>query len=291
MRSAETGKAAEVPAKAVQEMKDFLRSKLVADIDFTGTVQDTDGNPVDGVRMLVVVGDRKGKRYEEPTVSRTFTLKYADTVLCDVYFSKAGYYKEKRRFNTSSGLGVTGASADGDALIAPVGFVVAMESVGPATRMFKFEPMYEFRVAGEWRVDQLATEKDGKRELLRKSVYTRLDMTGKGVDALPPYCPYVRADVENGKIVLAEKWVMKTYPGGAWAWIPPRPPRGCTWASPGRATGCSSIPPSSARYILPSGSSPTAAATYARWSDVPGTWGTGDRAGCACRKGRVDLRS
>jgi len=49
----------------------------------------------------------------------------------------------------------------------------------------------------------------------KSPVWHKLDMTGKGVDALPPYCPYVRADVQDGRIALADQWIRKTYPGGS----------------------------------------------------------------------------
>jgi len=251
VRSAETVKAPEVPAKTVQEMKDFLRSKLVADIDFSGTVQDTEGKPLDDVRMLVVVGDRKGKRYENHTVSRTFTLKYPDTVLCDVYFSKAGYYEEERRFNTSSGLGVTGVSKDGDALIAPEGFVVALEPIGPATPMLSFKPDCEFRITGEWRVNQLVVEKDGKRELQKSPVWHKLDMTGKGVDALPPYCPYVRADVQDGRIALAEKPLHRTTIHGTETWRPEQTPAGVYLGISGPGNGLVLFDPGPERKLQP----------------------------------------
>jgi hypothetical protein len=140
---------------------------------------------------------------------------------CVVTFMVQGYYSETMRLDDQDLR--TGTSADGDTLIARKDLRIVLEEIGPATPMVKYGPDCQFRAAGEWEVNQLVTDRDGARELLRPPLWHKPDMTGKGIEALPPYCPYVRADVRDGVIVLAEKPVVRSS-AGVEAWLPEQTP-------------------------------------------------------------------
>jgi len=182
------------------EIRSALRDIFIRDVDIKGAVVDEDGKSVAGVKMLKVLCDAKGKQYiRETSEDGTFSFEYRDCLGVRLYFTREGYFPST--VNLSTSYPISGTSDNGNPLIRETDLRIKMEAIGPATPMNGYESRPVFTAGATSHAMQVATERDGAVELLRKlRAGVPMDLTKQSADQFPSGLVYVRASCVDGRI-------------------------------------------------------------------------------------------